>query len=159
MGIIGRSINATGLRAEADYSLRQLPAISAFIDDCTLFYTYHWQDSRRAAEDISQQLWMIQEWDSLWLATLAQEKTQARMAHDVNSHFRLSGWRKDYFLLMLLSYSRNLFRFCELRWTEHCTWCLFPDTLPIQSPHWGGWFPILTKKECSCSIRSRHTHH
>ena len=60
-----------------DDLLRQLPAVSAYADDCTLSFTYPRQDSRRAADEITHQLMVIQEWGARWQVTFAPEKTQA----------------------------------------------------------------------------------
>ena len=60
-----------------DDLLRQLPAVSAYADDCTLSCTYPRQDSGRAANEINHQLRVIQEWGERWQVTFAPEKTQA----------------------------------------------------------------------------------
>ncbi|XP_063879421.1 uncharacterized protein LOC135110724 [Scylla paramamosain] len=60
-----------------DDLLRQLPAVSAYADDCTLSCTYPRHESVRAAEEINQQLGVIQEWGTRWQVTFAPEKTQA----------------------------------------------------------------------------------
>ncbi len=60
-----------------DNLLRQLPAVSAYADDCTLSCTYPRHESVRAAEKINQQLGVIQEWGARWQVTFAPEKTQA----------------------------------------------------------------------------------
>ena len=60
-----------------DDLLRQLPAVSAYADDCTLSFTYPRQDSGRAADDINHQLRVIQEWGERWQVIFAPEKTQA----------------------------------------------------------------------------------
>uniref|UniRef100_A0A0P4VTV9 Reverse transcriptase domain-containing protein n=1 Tax=Scylla olivacea TaxID=85551 RepID=A0A0P4VTV9_SCYOL len=60
-----------------DDLLRQLPAVSAYADDCTLSCTYPRHESVRAAEEINQQLGVIQEWGARWQVTFAPEKTQA----------------------------------------------------------------------------------
>ena len=56
--------------------LRQLPAVSAYADDCTLSCTYPRQDNERAADEINQQLYVIQEWGTDWQVTYAPEKIQ-----------------------------------------------------------------------------------
>ncbi len=60
-----------------DDLLRQLPAVSAYADDCTLSCTYPRHESVRAAEEINQQLGVIQEWGARWQVTFAPEKKQA----------------------------------------------------------------------------------
>ena len=60
-----------------DDLLQQLPAVSAFADDCTLSCTYPRQDSGRAADEVNHQLMVIQEWGKRWQVTFAPEKTQA----------------------------------------------------------------------------------
>ncbi|KAG0712711.1 RNA-directed DNA polymerase from mobile element jockey [Chionoecetes opilio] len=49
-----------------DDLLRQLPVISAYADDCTLSCSYSRQDSERAADEVNQQLSVIQEWGTRW---------------------------------------------------------------------------------------------
>ncbi len=60
-----------------DDLLRQLPAVSAYADDCTLSCTYPQHESVRDAEEINQQLGVIQEWGARWQVIFAPEKTQA----------------------------------------------------------------------------------
>ena len=60
-----------------DDLLQQLPAVSAYADDCTLSFTYPRQDSGRAADEVNHQLRVIQEWGERWQVTFAPEKTQA----------------------------------------------------------------------------------
>ena len=49
-----------------DDFLQQLPAVSAYVDDCTLSFTYPRQDSGRAADEVNHQLRVIQEWGERW---------------------------------------------------------------------------------------------
>lgn len=60
-----------------DDLLRQLPAVSAYADDCTLSCTYPRQDSGRVTDEVNQQLRVLQEWGARWQVTFAQERTQA----------------------------------------------------------------------------------
>ena len=60
-----------------DDLLRQLPEVSAFADDSTLSCIYPQQDNKHAADEINQQLRVIQEWYTRWQVTFAPEKTQA----------------------------------------------------------------------------------
>ena len=57
-----------------DDLLQQLPAISAYADDCTLYRSYHRQDSQRVVAEINQQLSLIQEWGVRWQVNFAPEK-------------------------------------------------------------------------------------
>ena len=60
-----------------DDLLHQLPAVTAYADDCTLSCTYPQQDSGRAVDDVNNQLRTIQEWGTRWQVNFAPEKTQA----------------------------------------------------------------------------------
>ena len=60
-----------------DDLLQQLPAVSAYADDCTLSCSYPRHDSVRAADEVNQQLSVIQEWGTRWQVNFAPEKTQA----------------------------------------------------------------------------------
>ena len=60
-----------------DDLLRQLPAASAYADDCTLSCAYPRHESVRAADAINQQLEVAREWGARWQVTFAPEKTQA----------------------------------------------------------------------------------
>ena len=60
-----------------DDLIQQLPAVLAYTDDCTLSCTYPRQDSGCDADEINQQVCVIQERGNRRQVTFAPEKTQA----------------------------------------------------------------------------------
>ena len=60
-----------------DDLLRQLPAVKAYADDCTVAVSYCRQDSRRAVATVNRQLKTAEEWGALWQVNFAPEKTHA----------------------------------------------------------------------------------
>ena len=60
-----------------DDLLRQLPAMKAFADDCTLSFSYCRQESQRASTAINKQLQLVEEWGRAWQVSFAPSKTHA----------------------------------------------------------------------------------
>ena len=60
-----------------DDLLRQLPAVKAYADDCTISLSYCRQDSQRAVNNINRQLKAAEEWGKVWQVTFAPDKTHA----------------------------------------------------------------------------------
>ena len=72
-----------------DDLLQQLPAVSAYADDCIVSYTYPQQDSGRAADEVNHQLRVIQELGERWQVTFAPREDSGNGGHSI-AHCRAS---------------------------------------------------------------------
>ena len=60
-----------------DDLLRQIPAVEAYADDCTISLSYCRQDSQRAVAAVNKQLKAAEEWGRVWQVDFAPNKTHA----------------------------------------------------------------------------------
>ena len=137
--------------------LRQLPAVSAYANDCTLSYTYPRQNSERAADEINQQLCVIQEWDTRWQVTFAPEKTQA-MVISRSPATKLATEGKLYFNGVPLPLQETVkilgVEVGGLRFDGHIKHIAQKASHRVTALR--GWPASSTKGVSSCSIRPRY---